>query len=182
MGQKVLVIIDMQKDFIDGALGCGQAALDIIPVIENMIKQGNYDKLVFTQDIHDSEAYHSTREGKLFPLHCVANTSGSCVDETLMQAAIDHGYSGDPVMRKNTFGSLELLSEVHEDDIDEIVFCGLTTNICVLHNVIFAVNLLADSIKIVVMENACASYDKELHDQAIVHMKLIGAEIRTSVV
>lgn len=128
--QKILIVVDMQNDFIDGALGTPEAVA-IVPRVEQKIREFP-GKVIFTRDTH-GERYLETQEGKHLPvLHCIKGTKGweICPQlEALREAeAID----------KVTFGSEklgELLQEENrKEQIEDITLVGLCTDICVISN------------------------------------------------
>ena len=125
---KILIVVDMQNDFIDGALGT-QEAVAIVPYVKEVVE--NFDgKVFFTRDTH-FENYMETQEGKNLPVpHCIKDTEGwqicPVLEELRKTEAID----------KLTFGSKDLVGVLKEEEnIEEITFVGLCTDICVISNV-----------------------------------------------
>ena len=122
---KILIVIDMQNDFIDGALGTPEA-VEIVPAVAEKIRQyreaGN--PVVFTRDTH-GEDYPDTQEGQNLPvIHCVEGTSGW---EISPQLPVENAR----IINKPSFGSLELADYVASfEQIDSIELVGLCTDIC----------------------------------------------------
>ena len=170
---KVLVVIDMQNDFIDGALGTKEAE-KIVPNVVKKIKE--FDGLVLaTRDTHE-ENYLDTQEGKNLPVkHCVRNTDGwnlrPEIAELLREAPID----------KATFGSVELgdlLKDYHEkkESVESITLVGLCTDICVISNaMIIKANL--PEVPVIVDASCCAGVTPESHNQALEAMKMCQIKI-----
>ena len=170
---KVLVVIDMQNDFIDGVLGTKEAER-IVPNVIKKIKE--FDGLVLaTRDTHE-ENYLDTQEGKNLPVkHCIRNTDGWNlrleIAELLKEAPID----------KVTFVSVELgnlLKEYHEknESVESITLVGLCTDICVISNaMIIKANL--PEVPVIVDASCCAGVTPESHKQALEAMKMCQIEI-----
>lgn len=161
---KILVVVDMQKDFIDGALGTPEAVA-IVPYVKQLIQ--NFDgKVFFTRDTHFAD-YMDTQEGKNLPVkHCIKGTPGWEIHpelEALRQtAAID----------KLTFGSSalpEILAK--EDNIESITFIGLCTDICVISNVMITKAFFPE-VPLTVDAKACAGVTPESHKNALNAMKM----------
>ncbi len=128
--KKLLVIVDMQNDFITGSLKNKQAQ-KIVPYVKAKIEmyQKNGNKVFFTRDTH-FEDYLTTQEGRRLPVpHCMKGTEGHLIANGL-------DTDGYEVFDKPTFGSLPLAERVAQiaADCDEIELCGLCTDICVVSN------------------------------------------------
>ena len=166
---KILVVVDMQNDFIDGALGTKEA-LGIVPYVKEKIK--SFDgKVYFTRDTH-SEAYLSTQEGKNLPVpHCIKGTDGWQIhpqlDALRKTEAID----------KKTFGSKELIDILNsEKEIDSITFVGLCTDICVISNVL-SVKTYYPETPLIVDAKGCAGVTPQSHQTALDAMKACQVQI-----
>ena len=161
---KVLVVVDMQKDFIDGALGTAEAVA-IVPYVKQVIETF-YGKVLFTRDTH-FEDYMQTQEGKNLPvMHCVKGTPGWEIHPELealrKTAAID----------KLTFGSSELPKILaREEHIESITFLGLCTDICVISNVMITKAFFPE-VPLIVDAKACAGVTPESHKNALAAMKM----------
>ena len=171
----ILVVVDMQQDFICGSLGTAEAQAIIPKVIEKI--EGFDGTIYFTKDTH-GEDYLQTAEGKKLPVeHCIAGTPGWEIPESLLRAARDKDYE---VIEKPTFGSeklAETLKGIHETDSDmTIQFVGLCTDICVVSNAIVAKMYLPD-IQISVDANCCAGTSPEAHDAALLTMKMCQIDL-----
>lgn len=170
--QKILVVVDMQNDFIDGALGTKEA----IAIVDNVKKKiENFDGTVlFTRDTH-SDNYMETQEGKNLPVpHCIKGTEGWQIRaelETLRKTeAID----------KVTFGSSELskiLVDLNDkEEIESITFVGLCTDICVISNVMIAKAFLPE-VPVIVDANCCAGVSVETHENALCAMEVCQVKV-----
>jgi len=161
---KILVVVDMQRDFIDGALGTPEAVA-IVPYVKEVI--ANFDgKVLFTRDTHFSN-YIDTQEGKNLPVaHCIKGTPGWEIHPELevlrKTAAID----------KLTFGSSELPQVLaREENIESITFIGLCTDICVISNAMVTKAFFPE-IPLIVDAKACAGVTPESHKNALEAMKM----------
>ena len=174
---KVLVVVDMQNDFISGSLGTPEARA-IIPAVVDRIKRHN-GVVVITQDTHD-ETYAETQEGKNLPVsHCVYGTDGWYVHQEVAAAA-NNSNNELAIFSKPTFGSLELgdyLSALNKSDpVDEIILIGLCTDICVISNAMILKAYLPE-VKITVDASCCAGVTPESHANALAAMKMCQINI-----
>ena len=165
--QNILVVVDMQNDFIDGALGTKEAVA-IVPFVKEKIEKFD-GKVIFTRDTH-FENYMETQEGKNLPVpHCIKGTQGWEIRAELMEFCKE-----DPI-DKLTFGSSELGKLLVEEDkvnpIETITFIGLCTDICVISNVMIAKAFLPE-VKIIVDAACCAGVSPETHKNALEAMKI----------
>lgn len=175
---KVLIVVDMQNDFIDGALGTKEAE-EILPKVVEKIK--NFDgQILYTRDTHE-ENYMDTQEGKYLPVpHCVRGTSGWQLNPQI--EALRSGGSVD----KPTFGSVELgklLKEQEENlkadgksGIESITLIGLCTDICVISNALLIKAFLPE-IPIFVDAACCAGVTPESHKNALEAMKVCQIQV-----
>ena len=163
---RYLVVVDMQNDFIDMALGTKEAVA-IVPAVRERIEKAiaSSEKVVFTQDTHYAD-YLSTQEGRNLPVeHCIEGTKGWEIAPSLEK------YSRNvPVFRKNTFGSTELADYLVNADrrekIEEVTLIGLCTDICVISNAMLIKASLPE-VKITVEQACCAGVTPESHDNAL---------------
>lgn len=176
--KKVLVVIDMQNDFIRGSLGSDQAVKIIPNVIERIEEyKKNNQEIVCTMDTHDDK-YLETQEGKNLPVvHCEKNTNGWEIDREILNA-LPTNYK---VFNKTNFFSIELaeyLKRVNENEnIEEIEIVGLVTSICVIANALMIKGFLPE-VKISVSSNGTASIGKEDYDAALLVMKMCQITIK----
>ena len=127
--KKLLVVVDMQKDFIDGALGTPEAQA-ILPAVIEKIAAFDGD-VVYTRDTHE-ESYLSTAEGKKLPVvHCVRGTPGWAIHPEVERAGAGKTAA---VIDKPTFGSAALADFAQRGGYDAIELIGLCTDICVISN------------------------------------------------
>lgn len=179
---RVLVIVDVQNDFVDGALG-SLAAQSIIPHMKSRIKDyadAGDTLILFTKDTHDKN-YSHTLEGHLLPVaHCVRGTPGWSIVREISQLADGYSnfmiYSDGEVVHsrvlKETFGSIKLceILKKYEEDITDITFMGFCTDICVVSNVLMARAYLPNT-HIIVDASCCAGSTLEKHLAALEVMK-----------
>lgn len=175
---KVLVVIDMQNDFIDGALGTAEA-VSIVPAVVDKIK--HYDgAVVYTRDTHQ-EDYLETQEGRALPVkHCIEGTRG-----WELQKEIDslRKKAGSTVYNKNTFGSKDLAQQLvvraAEEGIERIEMIGVCTDICVISNAL-TVKAFLPEVKITVDASLCAGATPEGHRNALKAMQICQIEIQNA--
>ena len=159
----ILLVIDLQNDFIDGALG-NDGNEKIVKPIEKLVE--NFDgEVIFTRDSHD-ENYLQTLEGSHLPVsHCIKNTKG-------WEIRID--TRNNKIIDKPSFGSYELveyLKKLNEKEkIENIYMTGICTDICVLSNAILIKNALLNT-EVKVYENLCKGTNEKNHQIALEAMK-----------
>ena len=191
---KLLVVVDMQNDFIDGSLGTKEAQ-EIVPKVIEKIK--NFDGIIVaTMDTHD-ENYLSTQEGKNLPVkHCICGEDGWHLNEEVRKALLssemfcrnDKQENAIWLLEnycKETFWSLELMDDCsdefgedgrsHPEDV-EITLIGLCTDICVISNAMLLKAALPEA-KIVVDASCCAGVTPESHKNALEAMKMCQIEV-----
>lgn len=168
---KVLVVIDMQNDFIDGALGTGEAQV-IIPNVSKKIAEYRDagDTVIFTRDTH-GENYLATQEGRKLPVaHCVKGTKGWEISGEL-------DTSGSEIIDKPTFGSYELVARLSEEtDLESIELIGVCTDICVISNAIMLKAKLTET-PIIVDASCCAGVTPASHETALAAMGMCQIEV-----
>lgn len=163
--KRLLVVVDMQKDFTDGSLGTAEAQA-IVPAVVKKIQKRMEEgwEAVFTQDTH-FDNYLETLEGRNLPVvHCVKGTPGwELVPE----------LSGFPGKRfeKSTFGSTELAVYARNGDYEEVEIVGVCTDICVLANSILIRTVLPGA-QVSVDSACCAGVSPESHRNALDAMKM----------
>lgn len=165
--KQILVVVDMQNDFIDGSLGTPEAVA-ILPAVEEKIRTFE-GAVYFTRDTH-AENYMETSEGKHLPVpHCIRGTDGWEVRQSI--AEIVAGTYID----KPTFGSVVLgkvlLREHQKNPIERITLIGLCTDICVLSNALLLKAFLPE-VEIAVDASCCAGVTPESHNTALAAMRM----------
>lgn len=170
--QNILVVVDMQNDFINGSLGTKEAEA-IVTKVEDKIRNFS-GKIFFTRDTH-RENYLETQEGKILPVkHCIYGTKGWEICPQIEK------ISHENVIDKPTFGSTELglalKDENEKETIESITFIGLCTDICVISNALLVKAFLPE-VKIIVDASCCAGVTPESHRRALEAMKSCQIEI-----
>ena len=171
---KLLVVVDMQNDFIDGALGTKEAVA-IVPYVKRAIEQFD-GTVLFTRDTH-FDGYLQTEEGRHLPVpHCIKDSYGWQI-----HAELDALRKTDAI-DKRTFGSRELVDLLAGvEDVESITFMGLCTDICVISNALL-VKAFYPEIPLAVDAKGCAGVTPESHANALAAMKMCQIEIRNETV
>ncbi len=166
---QVLVVVDVQNDFIYDALGSDEA-IKIVPYVKQVIDEFD-GEVIYTRDTHQNN-YLETQEGKNLPVpHCIINTKGHEIISSL-------DTSSSLIIDKPTFGSIELQEYLKKiENLESVTFIGVCTDICVVSNAIMAKAFLPE-VKIIVDSKACAGVTKELHEAALLVMKSCQIEVR----
>ncbi len=170
---KALIVVDYQVYFVSGAL-CFAGSEILEPIIIEKIRETrkNGGTVIFTYDTHHGD-YLSTAEGKKLPVpHCIENTEGY----ELYGKVRDCLEDGDIVIKKPSFGSLELADVLRKKKFDEAELCGLVTDICVVSNAIIAKAALPEA-RVIVDGKACASFDKDAHEAALKVMRSVQIDV-----
>lgn len=161
----ILVVVDYQKDFVDGALGFAGAELlapGIAGKVEEYIAAG--DPVIFTLDTHGDD-YLETREGRHLPLpHCIKGTDGWRLYGPL-ERYMDESHEHVLLCPKYSFGA-ENYEFLRQYDPRRIELMGLVTNMCVIANAITLQTQYRNA-EIVVNSSLCGSFDLELHQKAL---------------
>jgi len=170
--QDILIVVDMQNDFIDGALGTKEAVA-IVPKVREKIQQFK-GTVLFTRDTHGPN-YLQTQEGRNLPVeHCIKDTDGWQI-----RLELDALRKTEPI-DKVTFGSAELgfkLAEMNaEEPIGSITLIGLCTDICVISNAMIVKAFLPE-VPVRVDASCCAGVTPESHENALAAMKCCQIEI-----
>lgn len=166
---KYLIVVDMQVDFITGALG-SDAAVAIVPSVVEKVK--NFEgKVILTRDTHFAD-YMSTQEGRKLPVpHCIKGSDGWQICDELKPYA-------ETVLDKVTFGSIDLsqfLKGIGEP-IESIELCGLCTDICVISNAML-VKAAFPEVPVTVDSACCAGVTAESHNTALAAMRAVQIEV-----
>lgn len=166
--KKVLIVVDMQNDFVTGSLGTKEA-IAIVPNVEKKIEEylDNNDVIYFTKDTH-WEGYLDTQEGKKLPVeHCIIGTNGWEIIDKLK--LYEHN-----VFQKDTFASRDIAECVWNgfinNDYDSVELVGVCTDICVISNALL-IKALAPELEITVDASCCAGTTPERHKAALETMK-----------
>lgn len=164
--KRTLIVVDMQNDFIDGALGTKEAVA-IVPSVKAKIReyQERGDEIIFTRDTHQAD-YLSTPEGKKLPVeHCIEGTHGWQIAEGLE-------VPGCSYIDKPTFG----WTHWNERTFDEIELIGLCTDICVVSNALILKATFPEA-KIMVDASCCAGVTSATHAAALETMKMCQIDV-----
>ena len=171
--KNVLIVVDMQVDFVTGALG-SDAARAIVPRVSAKIseykKRG--DLIIFTRDTHRKD-YLQTQEGKNLPVeHCILGTEGWKI-----YGELDTGCKGHYYATKNTFGWLNWGEFIKNNNvIENIELSGLCTDVCVVSNALILKAMYPEN-KITVDAQCCAGVTEESHRAALLTMKMCQINI-----
>ena len=168
--KKLLVVVDMQNDFIGGVLGTKEAQ-NILPAVRARIadarKEG--EEVAFTRDTHGEE-YLSTQEGKNLPVpHCIAGTAGHEIAAGLCLA-------GERVFDKPAFGSIELAAYVKEGGFAAVELVGVCTDICVISNALL-IKAFCPEAEVCVRAGCCAGVTPQSHQTALAAMRACQVKI-----
>lgn len=178
---KILVVVDMQNDFIDGSLGTPEAQA-IVPNVRKKVREAinNGDTIVYTRDTHYL-GYLDTKEGKKLPVeHCIYKTDGWQIPEELLPPFT---YEDAFIVNKETFGYQDLPMKIENvlafsHDCDEIELIGLCTDICVVSNALLLKAAFYDSMEISVDATCCAGVTPESHEAALKTMEMCQINVK----
>ena len=170
--QNILIVVDMQNDFIDGALGTAEAQA-IVPAVREKI-QSFQGRVIFTQDTHPAD-YLQTQEGRRLPVpHCIEGSHGwELRQELVLRPEAEF-------IRKPTFGSAllgqRLLALDAEEAIESVTLVGLCTDICVISNALLVKAFLPE-VPVTVDAACCAGVSPESHRNALAAMKMCQIDV-----
>ena len=171
---KLLVVVDYQKDFVDGALGFETAEqLDqvIANKIDEYLKAGQ--DVIFTKDTHYTN-YLTTREGKHLPIeHCIIDSEG----HNLYGKVAGYEKQAKKVFNKTSFGSIDLAKFISRSDYKEVEFCGLVSNICVLSNIIMT-QTYNEKVEITVDLNATKGLSEEVNSTFKTYLQNLTVNVK----
>ena len=164
---KLLVVVDMQVDFVNGALGTKEAEAIVPAVVKKMKEEiAAGSTVVFTRDTHQDN-YPDTQEGRNLPvIHCVEGTAGWQLIPELRDLA-----EGRKIFNKGTFGSIQLAHYAAANSFDTIELIGLCTDICVISNAMILKAALPE-VPVSVCAECCAGVTPESHNNALAAMKM----------
>ena len=178
--KKILIVVDMQNDFIDAALGTKEAVA-IVPAVIEKIKSYKGEMVIATRDTHQ-ENYMETSEGKHLPVpHCIEDTYGWEIRSDIAKALAEVNAQ---VLNKPTFGSVALAEKMktfmQEEDLQEadleIELIGLCTDICVVSNALLLKANFPEAV--IKLDSACcAGVTPESHVAALTTMKMCQIEV-----
>lgn len=171
--RKILVVVDMQNDFVDGVLGTKEA----VGIVDNTVKKINeFDgEIIVTYDTH-FDNYTETREGKYLPVvHCIKDTEGWQLNDKVQKALDSKEYIK---IFKPTFGSTTLVERLNGCDQfnTEVTLIGLCTDICVVSNAIL-LKASYPEMNIVVDASCCAGVTPKSHNAALTTMKMCQIDV-----
>ena len=168
----ILIVVDMQNDFVSGALGT-QEAFDIVPYVVGRVAEGaaRGEEILFTRDTHSPD-YMDTQEGRHLPVpHCIRGSEGWEIIPQLQPDTV-----GRTVIDKPTFGSRALGEEMarlnEREPVGKITLIGVCTDICVLSNAVLA-RAACPEAEIVVDSRAVSSADRAAHERALAALERI---------
>ena len=158
--KELLIVVDMQNDFLTGPLGNAQTVACIPFVKKEIARARAFNvEVVFTRDTHASN-YMSTQEGKNLPVvHCIKGSDGWKIADGLYR-------DGEKIFDKPTFGSLELAQYVAKGKYGKVTLVGVCTDICVVSNALL-IKAYAPETEVYVKASACAGVSEESHESAI---------------
>lgn len=172
--KKLLIVVDMQKDFVDGALGSAEA----VAIVENVVNkiEGFDGDIIVTYDTH-FDHYMQTQEGALLPVpHCIKGTEGWMLDAKVQAALDKRQYYA---IEKPTFGSTELVEYIkatYDPNGIEIELIGLCTDICVVSNALLMKANFIET-KVSVDSACCAGVTVDSHNAALLTMKMCQVHV-----
>ena len=171
--KRLLIVVDMQKDFVTGVLGTARARA-IAPAIAAFIRGFDGDR-IYTKDTH-MEDYLLTQEGKRLPVvHCVGGTDGW----QLVPEIQDTVRAEDLIIEKPSFGSLELITAIQRGGYDEIYLVGVCTGICVISNAVIA-KAADPEARIAIVSDLCGCVTEETHETALAAMRTLQMDVIAS--
>ncbi len=173
--KKFLIVVDIQNDFVDGALGTSEA----VAIIDNAVEKINgFDgEIIVTYDTHNPD-YLQTSEGKNLPVeHCFKGTYGWELNEKIAKALLDKKYIS---VEKPTFGSVELpeiILKMADGQDFSVELIGLCTDICVVSNALLIKAYFPE--KYISVDSACcAGVTTESHNAALLTMKMCQIDVK----
>lgn len=170
--KKALIVIDMQNDFITGALA-NMEGQKIVDGIAGLIKEFDGD-IIATRDTH-FDNYLDTQEGKRLPVpHCIQGTDGWQIVPQIRTALDKKGHT--IYMDKRTFGSIELGEFIGGRFYDEVTLVGVCTDICVISNAM-VIKANAPETRVIVRKDLCAGVTPESHETALAAMAACQIDI-----
>lgn len=174
---KILIVIDMQNDFVTGPLGTSEAVSVVNKIEQKLMKEPFQTPIIFTRDTHQDN-YLNTPEGKKLPIeHCIEATPGWCIVNSLRNVIKERSLI--TTFNKSSFGTLiwkDLIPHYIDTYKDEIEIVGVCTDICVISNALILKATYPD-LKISVDASCCAGTTPEMHKKALDVMKSCQIDI-----
>ena len=170
---KVLIVVDMQNDFVTGALGTKEAQ-DIVPNVVAKLKEAkeNGENIFFTRDTHYEDYYLKTLEGEKLPIpHCIRGSEGWKIIPQLQEYT-----ENTTIIDKYTFGYSLWLNRIPRDT-EEIKLIGVCTDICVVSNALILRGIFPN-MKITVDSSCCAGTTIQAHESALSVMKSCQIDVK----
>ena len=169
--KKLLAVIDMQNDFIDGALGTKEAVA-LVPAVAARIRAFDGD-VVYTQDTHGAD-YLNTNEGRRLPVpHCIKGTPGWAIRGEVLAAGAGKTVA---CIEKNYFGTPELPALIERNGYESVELIGLCTDICVISNA-FGIRSVLPEFPVSIRAHCCAGVTPESHENALNAMRACMIDI-----
>ena len=184
---KILVVVDVQNDFIDGSLR-NEEAIKKIPNIVKKIEDFDGNYIFVTRDTH-FQNYLESNEGKHLPvIHCVKGTDGWFINADVAKVLHERELKEDgciiTYVNKPTFGSTDLVEKIKsiminlkETELD-IEFIGFCTDICVVSNVLLCKSTFYETANISVDASCCAGVTPESHEAALTTMRMCQIDVK----
>ena len=166
---KYLIVVDMQNDFIDGALGTPEAVA-ILPYVKEKIEAFE-GRILFTRDTHSTD-YLTTQEGRNLPVeHCIKDTQGWQIHPSL------EALRTTDAIDKPTFGSIALVHLLQAaKDVESVELIGLCTDICVISNAML-IKAAFPEVPVIVDAKCCAGVTPDSHQNALDAMKMCQIKV-----
>lgn len=171
--KKLLVVVDMQNDFVTGTLGTKEAEA-IVGNVEKKVRlyEEQKQEIVFTRDTHEKD-YLQTQEGRKLPvIHCIRGTDGWEIIPQLQSYT-----KGRKIFDKPSFGSTELARYIQVGNYDQAEFIGVCTDICVISNALLT-KAYSPELPVLTDAQCCAGVTPESHDSALCTMKMCQIDVK----
>ena len=173
---RYLIVVDMQKDFVTGVLGTGEARR-ILPTVVDRVRKFD-GQIIFTRDTHQSN-YMETQEGKLLPVpHCIQGSEGWQLVDALEEIRTQRNL---PVYDKVTFGCPELAADLvkanEQEPIASIELIGVCTDICVVSNAL-TITAHLPQVPMYADPSCCAGVTPQAHEAALATMRSCQIQMR----
>lgn len=171
--KKLLVVVDMQNDFVTGTLGTKEAEA-IVGNVEKKVRlyEEQKQEIVFTRDTHEKDYLH-TQEGRKLPvIHCIRGTDGWEIIPQLQSYT-----KGRKIFDKPSFGSTELARYIQVGKYDQAEFIGVCTDICVISNALLT-KAYSPELPVLTDAQCCAGVTPESHDSALCTMKMCQIDVK----